>query len=97
MLSKMWIFHHFVSATEVRSPHGYICKDQFIDKFIPKIKKTLEILKMLVKAVLVLDNASTHPEELECKSEPEKTVFPITCDKSNTTDGPRSLAFQKEW
>ena len=39
----------------------------FKSEFVPKVKHHLMSLKLPVKALLVLDNAPTHPQELECE------------------------------
>lgn len=55
---------------------SYIFKDWFINDFVPKVTKHLKSLKLPVKAVLVLDNAPTHPENIECEEEPGiKCIF----------------------
>jgi hypothetical protein len=46
---------------------SYLFKEWFVAQFVPSVKEHLTSLKLPVKAVLVLDNAPTHPEEgLEC-------------------------------
>uniref|UniRef100_A0A1B6L7P5 DDE-1 domain-containing protein n=1 Tax=Graphocephala atropunctata TaxID=36148 RepID=A0A1B6L7P5_9HEMI len=47
----------------------YIFKDWFINEFVPKVRKHLKHLKMPMKAVLVLDNAPTHPQGIECEGD----------------------------
>lgn len=43
-------------------------KEWFVAEFVPKVKQHLTSLNLPIKALLVLDNAPTHPEEdLECE------------------------------
>lgn len=46
---------------------SYLFKEWFESEFVPKVKHHLTSLKLPVKALLVLDNAPTHPQELECE------------------------------
>lgn len=39
----------------------YIFKDWFVNQFVPRVTKHLKSLKLPLKAILVLDNAPTHP------------------------------------
>lgn len=48
----------------------YLFKEWFVSEFVPKVKQHLASLKLPIKALLLLDNAPTHPEEgLECEGE----------------------------
>ncbi|MFS1564416.1 MAG: hypothetical protein ACL7AX_13685 [Candidatus Arsenophonus phytopathogenicus] len=45
---------------------SYLFKEWFVNEFVPKVKSYLKSNKLPIKAVLILDNAPTHPQELEC-------------------------------
>lgn len=49
---------------------SYIFTDWFVNEFIPKVKRFLKERNLPEKAILVLDNAGTHPHELECEDAP---------------------------
>lgn len=53
---------------------AYLFKEWFITEFVPKVKNYLKSQKLPIKAILVLDNAPTHPGELDCE-EDIKLVF----------------------
>lgn len=47
---------------------SYLFKEWFISQFVPGVKDHLTSLKLPIKAILVLDNAPTHPaDDLECE------------------------------
>lgn len=48
---------------------SYLFTEWFVTEFVPEVKKHLTTLKLPIKAVLVIDNAPTHPEELTCEDE----------------------------
>lgn len=47
----------------------YIFKDWLVNNFVPSVKNHLKILKMPCKAILIVDNAPTHPEGIKIDGE----------------------------
>ena len=45
---------------------AYLFREWFVTEFVPKVKKHLSALKLPAKALLILDNAPTHQEGLQC-------------------------------
>uniref|UniRef100_A0A1B6JVI3 HTH CENPB-type domain-containing protein n=1 Tax=Homalodisca liturata TaxID=320908 RepID=A0A1B6JVI3_9HEMI len=54
----------------------YLFREWFVCEFVPKVKKHLAKSKLPAKALLLLDNAPTHDEHLQCDDEKEiKLLF----------------------
>lgn len=53
-----------------------IFRDWFMNEFVPKVKKHLKKRNLPEKAILILDNAGTHPVDFKCEEAPGiKLVF----------------------
>lgn len=52
-----------------------IFKNWFFGEFVPKVEKFLEKKQLPRKAILLLDNAPTHPSEDELRDGEIKTMF----------------------
>lgn len=50
-------------------------KSWFIDEFVPSVEKDLNQKKLPIRAVLLLDNAPSHPSEKELVKEDIKVIF----------------------
>lgn len=54
----------------------YLFREWFVCEFVPKVKNHLTKLNLPIKALLLLDNAPTHQEGLQCDDEKEiKLLF----------------------
>ncbi|XP_054256871.1 jerky protein homolog-like [Macrosteles quadrilineatus] len=65
-VSKLPVYYRAQKSAWMDS---YLFKEWFISEFVPKVKSRLMSSKLPVNALLVLDNAPTHPDELECDCE----------------------------
>lgn len=47
----------------------------FESEFVPKVKRHLKSINLPIKAILVLDNAPTHPDKVTCDTADIKIIF----------------------
>ncbi|XP_046663035.1 jerky protein homolog-like [Homalodisca vitripennis] len=65
-MSKLPVYYRSQKSAWMDS---HLFKEWFICEFVPKVKSHLLSLKLPVSALLLLDNAPTHPDELTCEGE----------------------------
>lgn len=57
--------------------HTYLFKEWCLTEFVVKVKSHLKRQKLSIKAILVLDNAPTHPEAIECEEDMKLVFLPL--------------------
>lgn len=55
----------------------YLFKKWFVTEFVPEEKKHRTTLKLPIKAILVIDNAPTRPQEVICEAKITRPVISL--------------------